>query len=115
MYSGIYSKQLALDALDSFEDVFNGRAYGSSSTGESFRSYLTYLERNDINSSITSQITSARAQLGGLLDSFNQQVSNDNIQMLMAYDELQKVVVFIKNDMPNAFNVSIVFQDNDGD
>lgn len=115
LFSGIYSKQLALDALDSFEDVFNGRAYGSSSIGESFKSYLTYLERNDINSSITSQIAAARVQLSGLSDNFNQQVSNDNTQMLMAYDELQKVVVFIKNDMPNAFNVSIVFQDNDGD
>ena len=115
LYSGEFSKDLALEALKAFEDFFNGKAYGGTSSAESFNTYLMYLERNDIVTSITSQLNLAESQVSGLLDNFNQQVITDNSQMLMAYDELQKVVIFIKNDMPNAFNVSITFEDNDGD
>ena len=115
LYSGEFSKDLALEALKAFEDFFNGKAYGGTSTVESFNTYLVYLERDDIVTSITSQLNLVESQVSGLLDNFNQQVITDNSQMLMAYDELQKVVTFIKNDMPNAFNVSITFEDNDGD
>ena len=109
------SKELAEIALQAVEDFFNGKQYNGGAEAESFKTYLSYLDRDDISNNILSQINTAQAQLNSLSNNFYEQVNTDNSQMLMTYDELQKVVVFIKNDMPNAFNVSIVFQDNDGD
>lgn len=109
------SKELAEIALQAVEDFFNGKQYNGGAEAESFKTYLSYLDRDDISNNILSQINTAQAQLNSLSNNFYEQVNTDNSQMLMTYDELQKVVVFIKNDMPIAFNVSIVFQDNDGD
>ena len=115
LYRGNVSKDLALQSLQTVEDFFNGKNFSNSSTGESFRTYLAYLQRNDITTSIIDQFAAARVQIISLMDNFNQQVISDNSQMLMAYDELQKAVVYLKNDMPSAFNVTIIFIDNDGD
>lgn len=115
LYRRDISKELATIALQAVEDFFNGKQYNGSTTGESFRTYLSYLQRNDIATSITTQINTAQTQLNGLNDSFFQQVNTDNTQMLLTYDELQKVVVFIKVDMLQAFNVNVDFVDADGD
>jgi predicted lipoprotein len=115
LYRGDISKELATIALQAVEDFFNGKQYGGSSIGESFKTYLAYLERTDISSEISTQINTAQTQLNGLSDSFYQQVNTDNTQMLMAYDELQKVVILIKVDMLQAFNINVDFVDADGD
>jgi hypothetical protein len=46
---------------------------------------------------------------------FYNQIGGDNTQMTLAYDELQKVVVLIKVDMLQAFNISVDYVDADGD
>jgi predicted lipoprotein len=114
-YRSDISKDLALEALQAVQDFFNGKQYGGSATGESFRSYLVYLQRSDISNSITTQFASAETQINGLLDNFSQQVNTDNTQMTLAYDELQKAVVLLKVDMFQAFNVNVDFVDADGD
>lgn len=109
------SKELAEEALQAVEDFFNGKHYNSSATGESFKSYLTYLQRSDISNSITSHFNIAETQISTLNNDFFQQVNTDNSQMTMAYDELQKAVVYLKVDMLQAFNISVDFVDADGD
>ena len=109
------SKELAQEALQAVEDFFNGKQYNGSNTDESFRTYLLYLERSDISTSITNQFNTAQSQISGLNNNFYQQVNTDNTAMTMAYDELQRAVVFLKVDMLQAFNVTVDFVDADGD
>lgn len=109
------SKELALEALTAVQNFFNGKQYGGSATGESFNSYLSNLSRSDISSSIINQFNTAKSQINTLDNNFYQQVNTDNSKMTLAYDELQKAVVFLKVDMLQAFNISVDFVDADGD
>lgn len=109
------SKELVLEALTAVQDLFNGKHYGSAATGESFSSYLSYLNRSDISTSILNQYNSARTQINTLNANFFQQINTNNTEMTRSYDELQKAVVFLKVDMLQAFNVSVDFVDADGD
>jgi len=106
---------LALDALQAVEDFFNGKHYNGSLTGESFKSYLQYLDRNDIYVSTTDQFNSARIEINNLSNNFSNQINTDNTKMTKAYDELQKAVVLLKVDMLQAFSINIDYVDADGD
>lgn len=114
-YNKQVSKELALDALNAVQNTFNGKYYASSATGESFKSYLIYLERNDLVTSINERIDGARQKIQALNADFNAQVITDNTKMTEAYDALQLVVVLFKVDMLQAFNVSLDYVDADGD
>ena len=110
------SKELALEALDAFKDVFDGKYSGSANANRSsFKQYLQSLDRNDLASEIENQLEIANTQLKTLGSNFYQQVSNDNSQMLKTYDELQKAVVLLKVDMLQAFSVNVDYVDGDGD
>ena len=89
------------------EDFFNGKQYNGAASGESFRSYLNFLQREDISTGINNQLNMAQSQLSGLTDSFYQQVNADNTQMTLTYDELQKVVIHLKVDMLQAMNINV--------
>ncbi|TYP98786.1 putative lipoprotein [Tenacibaculum adriaticum] len=114
-YKQNISKELALEALTAVQNVFTGKAYNGSTTGESFKTYLENLGRNDLVTLITNQFNTAKAQINTLDNNFYQQINTDNNQMTMAYDELQKAVVLLKVDMLQAFNVSVDYVDADGD
>lgn len=114
-YRDDISKELSLIALQAVQDVFVGRYYGINATGESFHTYLVYLQRSDISNAITSQFSDAESEVNPLMDSFYDQVMNDNAKMTMAYDELQKAVVLLKVDMLQAFNINVDYIDADGD
>ena len=115
LYRKDISKELALISLQGVENFFNGISYNDSSNGQGFDDYLDELYRADLITAINDQIEAARIQLNALNSNFNQQVIDDNVKMLQTYDELQKVVVMIKSDMRQAFNVGLDFQDGDGD
>ena len=114
-YKKNISKELALDALEAVEDFFNGKHYNGSLTGESFKTYLQYLDRNDIYVSTTDQFNSARIEINNLSNNFSNQINTDNTKMTKAYDELQKAVVLLKVDMLQAFSINIDYVDADGD
>jgi predicted lipoprotein len=114
-YNKQVSKELALEALKAVQNVFNGKYYGSNSTGESFKSYLVYLDRNDLVTLINSRFDAARQKIQLLDADFKAQINTDNTKMTEAYDALQLVVVSLKVDMLQAFNVSLDFVDADGD
>lgn len=113
------SKSLALEGLNAVQDFFNGKAYMGNTTGESFKSYLDYLNTikggDDLSSIINDQFNEARNRIQLLDDSFVQQIETDNTKMTQAYDELQKAVVLLKIDMIQAMNISVDFIDADGD
>ncbi|MBV7267776.1 imelysin family protein [Winogradskyella luteola] len=115
-YKNDVSKELALLGLDAVQKFFNGQSFDNSSTSsESFASYLDYLENSELKNDINAQFEAARQQIQSLNDSFSQQVIDDNTQMTEAYDALQAAVVLLKVDMASIFDVQIDFQDNDGD
>lgn len=114
-YSKSYSRDLALEALQAVNGVFSGTAYGKVTSGESFQTYLNFLNRADLTTSINNQLEKARVQLASLNTDLSKQVIDDNSQMTMAFDELNKVVVLLKVDMLQAFNVSVDYVDADGD
>ncbi len=109
------SKELALDALKAVQDFFNGKAYNTSATGESYKSYLIALDRSDLATIINSKFDTAREKIQDLDNNFYDQINTDNTKMTQAYDALQSVVVSLKVDMVQAFDIRIDFQDNDGD
>ena len=114
-YKKDISKELLLESLSAVENFFNGKKYSGSTYGESFSTYLIYLDRNDINEGINNQFDYARTEINSLSNNFAEQISMDNSKMTMAYDELQKAVVYLKTDMLQAFSVNVDYYDADGD
>lgn len=114
-YNQNVSKELALEAYTAVKNVFQGKAYNTSSTGESFKTYLVSLNRNDIVTSIENQLATAETKLNSLNNNFYSQVNTNNALMTETYDELQKLVVLFKVDMLQAFDISVDYVDADGD
>jgi hypothetical protein len=118
-YSKVYSKSLFLESLRATQNFFNGRHYGSETTGESLSSYLNFLNTTKDGSSlsdlINSQFEEARLRADGLESNLSYQVENNNAKMLSAYDALQRNVVFMKVDMLQALNINVDYVDADGD
>ncbi|MFT5848254.1 MAG: hypothetical protein ACJARX_000731 [Psychroserpens sp.] len=118
-YNKEASKTLALEALKAVQDFFNGQAYNSTASGESFNSYLQYLSTvngsEDLGALINTQLNTAESKIQLLDNNFSQQIDTDNNKMLEAYNELQKAVVLIKVDMIQSMNISVDFVDADGD
>ena len=118
-YSKIYSKDLALEAMSAIENFFVGKKYNSEEKGESLESYLNFLnsEKNgtSLSESITDQFKVAKETIDKLNNDFTSQVNEDNNKMLVAYDEIQKGVVFMKTDMLQSLSISVDYVDADGD
>ena len=118
-YSKIYSKDLALEAMSAIENFFVGKKYNSEEKGESLESYLNFLnsEKNgtSLSKSITDQFKVAKETIDKLNNDFASQVNEDNNKMLVAYDEIQKGVVFMKTNMLQSLSISVDYVDADGD
>jgi hypothetical protein len=119
LYSREFSKELALEGLQAVDDFFNGRAYGGTTSGSSYATYLTLLRNNsgtsDLTGIINSQLNTARAQINLLDNNFFDQVNTDNVMMTAAYDELQRATVLFKVDMLQTLSISVDYVDSDGD
>jgi predicted lipoprotein len=109
------SKQLTLDALQAVQNLFNGKHYDSNSTGEGLKTYLNFLKRSELATTINTKFDAAREKINGLDNNFYTQITTDNTKMTQSYDALQAAVVLIKVDMLQAFNISIDYIDADGD
>lgn len=109
------SKELTLEALTAVQNFFEGKAFNGTTTGQSFKTYLEGLNRSDLATKIINQLKKGRAEVNKLDNNYYQQIKTDNTKMTKAYDELQKVVVLIKTDMLQAFNVTVDYIDADGD
>ncbi|WP_420574148.1 imelysin family protein [Kordia sp.] len=114
-YNEEASKELALEALTAVQNIFNGTQFGGSATGESFKTYLTSLERTELATLINNQFNTARGKIQALNSNFITQINTDNTKMTEAYDALQAAVVLLKVDMLQAFNISVDYVDADGD
>ncbi len=114
------SNELFLEGLNAVQDFFNGKHYGKSSSGESLASYLdalnTIKDGEDLKKLINDQFNTARTMVSGLAV-FHEEIVNNvpPTNMLLAYDEVQRAIPFLKVDMVSAMSISIDFVDADGD
>jgi len=111
---------LFLQGLQAVQDFFNGKAIDGSGTGESLASYLRALNTvkggEALDEVINSQLNMARDMVRSL-QAFKTEIEENNppTDMLLAYDEVQRVVPLMKVDMVSAMSIAIDFVDADGD
>ncbi|MCO5725862.1 imelysin family protein [Robiginitalea marina] len=119
-YSPGIGNLLFLEGLDAVQDFFNGRHVGSTQQGESLASYLRALNtvKNGValDVVINDQFDTARDMVTAL-QAFKTEIEENTppTDMLMAYDEVQRVVPLLKVDMVSAMSIAIDFVDADGD
>lgn len=115
------SKILAIEAINSVSDFFNGISFNgnTSLTGISFKDYIEFLEtiKNDtpLGQLIIDQFESAKTSINNLNDDFTIQLENNKLDMLITYDVIQVAVVLLKVDMLQALNINVDYIDADGD
>ncbi|MBF24897.1 MAG: peptidase M75 superfamily protein [Flavobacteriales bacterium] len=117
-YKKDISKELALEALSASRNFFIGKHFTSDITDSSLDSYLNFLDvSSDINLSeiIILQFLEAENQLNQLNDNFVEQITTNNMEMLLTYDAIQQLVVSFKVDMLQALSISVDYVDADGD
>lgn len=119
-YDADVSKALFLEGLNASQDFFNGKHFASEGKGESLATYLDTLNAvkggEDLNKIINHQFDTAREQVTALGD-FRTEIENNEppTNMLLAYDEVQRIVPLLKVDMVSALSISIAYVDSDGD
>lgn len=110
------SKDLALEALEASINFFSGYNYNTNQIGESYADYILYKMGNDnLSNEIKSQMQESKTAINNLDDNFVKQMEENNLQMLAAYDELQKVVVLLKTDLLINLSIVVDYVDADGD
>ena len=118
-YKKNLSKDLLLEAMDASVKFFNGTSYDGVSSGPSLKSYLTHLNSTKggatLSSLVATKLETAKSQINSLSNNFVSQIETDNNKMLTAYDAIQAVVVLLKVDMLQAFNINVDYTDADGD
>ena len=118
-YDATFSKALFDEALKASQAFFMGQHFGNEVTGESFSSYLTYLnyikQGEDLVALITDQFKAIETVSTNLSTNLSEQIVQNNDLMLNTYDELQKNVINFKVDMLQAMNIKVDYVDADGD
>ena len=118
-YGKNYSKILALEATEAIDNFFNGRSIDNlEDTDLSIRDYLDYMEaekEEKLSEKINNQLIKIKDKLSELNTNFRQQITDENLQMLITYDVIQANVVFLKVDMLQSLNISVDYADADGD
>src|SRR5690606_38191921 len=109
LYSDDLSKKLYLKALESVKDFYNGKHFAGSQAGPSYKQYLDKLaftkSGEKLSDLINKQFTAIQSQAANLNSNLKAQIESDNEKMLLAFDELQKLVVLFKVDMLQALSI----------
>ena len=118
-YKKDLSKVLLLEAMDASIKFYNGTSFDGISSGPSLKSYLTHLnstkEGSSLSSLVATKLETAKSQINSLSNNFISQIESDNNKMLTTYDAIQAVVVLLKVDMLQAFNINVDYAEADGD
>lgn len=108
-----------IQALRGAKKIFEGQTLDGSTNGVGLDDYLNFvnakLNGGKLSEVISNQfdVTIAKAQT--LSDPFSQEVQNNQTGVFELYDELQKIVAYLKTDMASELGVQITYVDNDGD
>lgn len=114
-YSKVYSKELALESLQSIKNTYFGTSYDGTKDGIGLDDYLKELNKTELRNKISTQLDAIETKISSLNNDLGQQVKNNNTAMLETYDTIQKAVVLFKVDMLQALGVRVDYADSDGD
>ncbi|MES2544025.1 MAG: imelysin family protein [Bacteroidota bacterium] len=118
-YKNDASKILLDESIRAVQDFFNGKHFGTSTTGASLKGYLDFLntvrDGEKLSDIINTQFNTIYITNNVLSTSFSQQINTDNTKMINSYDALQQNVIYTKLDMMQALNITIDYVDGDGD
>ncbi len=114
-YNGKIDKELLMLALKSSQDFFNGKYFGSEEQTKSLYSILVDRGSEKLAQRINKQYTLIYQELKAMSLSLKETAVQDNAQLKKLYKLIQKNVANYKTDMLTALNVSVGYQDTDGD
>lgn len=104
------SKELFLASLSVSESFFNDNGLAD------YLNTLNVIRDGELLSAkVTNQYAAIRVSAENVGENFSNQVIDDNVQMLVLYDEMQRLVVLLKVDMLQALSISVDYIDGDGD
>ncbi|MGB2129273.1 MAG: imelysin family protein [Flavicella sp.] len=122
MIEGYYkkdiSKILLQESLTAVENFFLGKKFGGQEIGESFKSYLEYLdEETELTSEIANNFEASKQQIEKLQPNFVNQLETDYgvLELSSVFDAIHNNVPKFKIYMLAAFQVSTDYADADGD
>jgi len=108
-YSGI-SLALAIQNLTNLKLVYTG-----GTAGKGFSSYLTALNKEQLNKDILVYFDNALNKLKAIPDPLSSSLTNNQAAVDAAYKDIQTLLTALKTDMASALSVRISYVDNDGD
>ena len=111
---GEYSVELAQENFEAFKNFYSGIT-SDDSDGYGLDDYLKDANAAELNNRILAQISLIDLKLNALSDPLPQQIQNNAQAVQEAYNEIQRLIVLLKVDLPSRIGVLITYQDNDGD
>jgi predicted lipoprotein len=117
-----YYSRTSLDLLKKVvqtkKDIFLGQN-AAGQNGSGLDDYLNQIgakyNNQPLAEAITKQFDAAVAAINAVPTPLAEAVSSNATAVNRVYEELQKLIVLTKTDMPSALGVSITYTDNDGD
>jgi len=113
VYSGI-STTLAIENLEAMEKMYLGVGQDGINR-KSFDDYLIAINAAELDNDIKNQFSIAHSKLQELGSPLSEEIKNDQAKVQSAYQELQKLILLIKIELPSRLGILITYQDNDGD
>lgn len=117
-YYGGQSAAYVSETLRIIEDTYLGRSL-SGADGKGFDDYVKHLGLKHVDKSlddaIRSQFAIAHSKVNAIGNPLADQVVNNYNTVKEAYNELVKLLVLLKTDLPSGLGVVITYQDGDGD
>jgi predicted lipoprotein len=118
LYCGI-SAELATLHCENTQNIYLGKS-SAGVNGLGFDDYLISLNAKTsdgsvLNTAIKNQFAYALSKCRAMPDPLSATVQNNTAVVNATYQELQKLVVLLKTDMPSAMAILITYEDNDGD
>ncbi|WP_147383288.1 imelysin family protein [Pontibacter oryzae] len=117
-YSQSFSLELLKRSIKAEKAVFMGMTTNGTN-GPGLDDYLDYVKapygQGLLSDAIEQQFDAALAAVNAIQEPLVQAVNTQPQAVTKAYDELQKLIVLTKTDMPSALGVTITYNDSDGD
>lgn len=108
-FYGGYSVALAQANFKAMVEFYNGK------DGLGLDDYLIASDASSLNQTIQTQMSIIEIKLNALNDPLAKEIKDNNPALAETYNEIQKLLVYWKVDMPSRLGVLISYQDNDGD
>jgi predicted lipoprotein len=106
-------------SMQAFENFFKGVSYSNSSDGEGLDDYLLFIKAEKdgvlLSTVILNQIAIIKKSLLTLNEPFDNEVVVNKGNVSACYQEMQKLVSFLKVYLTTSLGVLVNYQDSDGD